>query len=154
MLDRRGSLGLSEEARLGLRVLGQVGSQQFQGDAALEFGVLGFVDNAHAALAEFFEQSVVGNGALGGGAFGTTRFLAPDGATEVASSAFVLVNGGREGWFVDTTGPFVLRATFKRIDPVDERHDQKVDALADDLALTKERGRRMAAVLGVLRRNE
>ena len=85
---------------------------------------------------------------------GTTRILAPDGVTEVVSTAFVLVNGGREGWFVDTTGPFVQRGTFKRIDPVDERHDQKVDALADDLALTKELVRRMAAVLGVLRRNE
>ncbi len=41
-----------------------------------------------------------------------------------------------------------------QIDPLDERHDEKVDALADDLALTKELVRRMAAALGVLRRDE
>ncbi len=85
---------------------------------------------------------------------GTSKLLAPDGVTELGSTAFVLVNGGREGWGITTTGPVVDLTTFKRIDPVDERHDEKVDALADDLALTKELVRRMAATLGVLRRDE
>ena len=33
----------------------------------------------------------------------TSKLLAPDGVTEIGSSAFVLVNGGREGWGIDTT---------------------------------------------------
>ena len=36
---------------------------------------------------------------------GTTRLLAPDGATEVVSTAFVLVNGGREGLVCRHNGP-------------------------------------------------
>jgi hypothetical protein len=31
---------------------------EFQGDEAAEFGVLGFVDDTHAATAELFEDTV------------------------------------------------------------------------------------------------
>ncbi len=84
----------------------------------------------------------------------TSKLLAPDGVTEIGSSAFVLVNGGREGWGIDTTGPVVSLTTFKRIDPVDEQHEAKVDALADDLANPQKLVRRIALALGVLRRGE
>jgi hypothetical protein len=33
--------------------------QEFQGNEAAEFGVLGFVDHTHAASADFFDDNVV-----------------------------------------------------------------------------------------------
>ena len=35
--------------------------QEFDGDVAFEFGVLGFVNDPHAACAEFFDNFVVKN---------------------------------------------------------------------------------------------
>lgn len=84
---------------------------------------------------------------------GTFSLLFPDG-TQRDVGAFVLVNGGREGWRLGTTGPQISVLIFKRIDVVDEQHDAKVDALAEELAFMKGLVRRIALHLGVLRRGE
>ena len=66
---------------------------------------------------------------------GTTRTLAPDGMTEVASSVFVLVNGGREGWSLDTTGPAVRGFTVKRIDADLDETQRLVRSIASRLGI-------------------
>ena len=42
--------------------LARVFGQEFQGDEAVEEGVFGFVDDAHSAAAESFEDAVVRDG--------------------------------------------------------------------------------------------
>ena len=52
MVDRRGQLGLTEEAVAERVVLGEIDGQELQRDPPLEPQVLGEVDHAHAAQAE------------------------------------------------------------------------------------------------------
>ncbi len=47
----RGCLSLDFEARAFLFAGGYLVRQEFDGDLALEFGVVGFVDDTHAAFA-------------------------------------------------------------------------------------------------------
>jgi hypothetical protein len=51
-----------DEPLLGVGVPRQFGWQKLEGHGALELGVLGLVDHAHPALAEFLEDLVVGYG--------------------------------------------------------------------------------------------
>jgi len=51
--------GFAAEAFEGLRVAGEFFGKKFEGDEAAEFRVFGFVDDSHAAAAEFFEDAVV-----------------------------------------------------------------------------------------------
>ena len=44
-----------------LRVLGNIVGKEFQGDEAIEFEVLGFVNHTHATSAEFLDDAIVGN---------------------------------------------------------------------------------------------
>ena len=45
-----------------LRVLGDVGGEEFEGHEAAQFGVFGLIDDTHPASAEFLENTVVRNG--------------------------------------------------------------------------------------------
>src|SRR5579863_8208046 len=62
MVQRRGgarfALKTFESLRIGCDVLGK----KFESDEAAEFGVFGFVDDAHSAAAEFFDDAVMRNG--------------------------------------------------------------------------------------------
>ncbi|MCL6632517.1 MAG: acyl--CoA ligase, partial [Alicyclobacillus herbarius] len=70
----------SAEAFKGLGITGEIVGKEFQGDRAAEFGVFGFIDDAHAASADAGEDLVMGNGLAnegvsaghGGGYKGTT----------------------------------------------------------------------------------
>jgi hypothetical protein len=62
MIESRGSLSLAAEAGEGLRVTGDVGRKEFEGDKAVETSVLGLVNHTHAAPAEFLEDSEMRDG--------------------------------------------------------------------------------------------
>ena len=62
MIERRGRLGLTNEAAVGVLVLEQVGSEELQGHETVELCVLGLVDHAHPALADFLDDFVMRNG--------------------------------------------------------------------------------------------
>ena len=62
MIQRGGGLGFAFETGQGLRIFGYIVRQEFQGDEAVKFGVFGFVDYAHAAAAEFFDDAVMRDG--------------------------------------------------------------------------------------------
>jgi hypothetical protein len=59
MIQSRGGLGFAQETLLFLTAPHQIRGKKFQGDGALEFGILGFVDGAHAALPDLLGNSVV-----------------------------------------------------------------------------------------------
>jgi len=54
-----GRLGFDEEPLLELGGVHQVGRQEFQGDRTLELDVLGLVDDAHAAVADFLDDPIL-----------------------------------------------------------------------------------------------
>jgi hypothetical protein len=59
VIEGRGGAGFAAEALDGLEMRGKFVGKEFQGDAAAEAGVLGTVNNAHAATAQTFEDAVV-----------------------------------------------------------------------------------------------
>jgi hypothetical protein len=59
MIQRGCCPGLSLEALTPLRVVGEVIGQKFQGDKATEAGILGLVDDTHAAGAELLQDAIV-----------------------------------------------------------------------------------------------
>ena len=61
MVQRRGGASLALEALERRRVLGQLGGQELERDAAAEARVLGFVDDAHPAASEPAHDRVMGN---------------------------------------------------------------------------------------------
>ncbi len=62
MIERGGGAGLAAETFDSLGVMGDIIRQKFESDVAAEAGVGSFVNDAHAAAAEFFEDVVMGNG--------------------------------------------------------------------------------------------
>ena len=62
MIESRGGTRLAAKAFERLRVLREEIGEEFEGYEAAEFGVLGFVDYAHAAAANFFDDAVVRDG--------------------------------------------------------------------------------------------
>src|SRR5882762_434369 len=62
MIEGGSGAGFAEEAFERLRIAVRVLWEKFQGDAAAELGVFGFVDDAHAAASKFAEDFVVGDG--------------------------------------------------------------------------------------------
>ena len=62
MVESGRGAGLAAETFEGLRVLGKILGQEFEGDEAAEFGVFRLVNHAHAATAEFFDDAVVRDG--------------------------------------------------------------------------------------------
>ncbi len=57
-----GSLGFTLKAAQSLRIAGYFFGKKFQCDETVETRVFGFVDDAHAAAAEFFDDAVMRNG--------------------------------------------------------------------------------------------
>ena len=62
VVQRRGGLRLNFKAHAFFLAGGDLAWQEFDGDVAFEFRVLGFVDHAHAALTELRENFVMENG--------------------------------------------------------------------------------------------
>ena len=62
MVQRGSGLGFAAKALQRLAVLGDVFGEELQGDEAIEPGVFGFVDDAHAATAQLFDDAVVRDG--------------------------------------------------------------------------------------------
>ena len=62
MLDAGDGLGLATEADDGVRLGACSGKNHLQGDQAFEASLLGLVDHAHAALAQFAEDHVAADG--------------------------------------------------------------------------------------------
>jgi hypothetical protein len=59
-----------------LWVARKIGGQEFQGDEAAQFGVLGLVNHTHPAAAQLFDDAVVENGAaVNGGSIGHRRYM-------------------------------------------------------------------------------
>ncbi len=54
-------LGFPNEALTGVVVAGQLRGKKLEGHEAVELGVLGFVDDPHAAPAELLEHAIVGD---------------------------------------------------------------------------------------------
>src|SRR5215475_399881 len=63
MVKRRGGTRLAPEALEGMRIILDVGRQKLERDEASEFGVSGFVDDAHPAATEFLDDPIVRNDA-------------------------------------------------------------------------------------------
>ena len=61
VIEGGGGAGFAAETIEGLRIVRGFFREEFQGDHALETGVFGFVNDAHAAAADFFEDAVMGN---------------------------------------------------------------------------------------------
>src|SRR5580700_12249612 len=59
MIQRRSGLRFAFKTRQRLRIFGYFVGQKFQRDEAVQLGVLGFVDDAHAAAAQFLDDAVV-----------------------------------------------------------------------------------------------
>jgi len=77
MIEGRGSLGFAPKASESMRIASDIGREEFQGDAAVEADVLGLIDHAHSAAAEFFEDEVMRDGKTnqGGGVLHLAHIL-------------------------------------------------------------------------------
>jgi len=62
MFEGRGGLRLLDEAPLGIGIGLEMVRKKLQCDKPVELGVSGFVNNAHATGAEFFQNLVLRNG--------------------------------------------------------------------------------------------
>ena len=63
VIEGGGGAGFALEAFESGAIFGHIVGEEFQGDEATEGGVFGFVDHAHAAATEFFDNAIVGDGA-------------------------------------------------------------------------------------------
>ena len=59
MIQSRGGAGLTPEALERLGIVRQAVWQKLEGDKAVELDVLGLIDDAHPAAADFFQDSVM-----------------------------------------------------------------------------------------------
>ena len=64
VIERRSGAGLAAKAFEGQRVARKLVRQELEGDEAAELGVFGFIDHAHAAIAQLFEDAVVRDGLI------------------------------------------------------------------------------------------
>ena len=62
VVERRGGARLALKALEGLAVLGHLRGQELDRHLAAEIGVLGLIDDPHAATSQLGDDSVVGNG--------------------------------------------------------------------------------------------
>jgi hypothetical protein len=62
MIESRGGTRLATKAFQGLRVLREAIGQEFEGYEAAKLGVFGFIDHAHTAPTNLFDDAVVRNG--------------------------------------------------------------------------------------------
>src|SRR5882762_364067 len=61
MIQSGGGLGLALEAGESLRIASDFRREEFKGHEAVQLGVFRFVDHAHPATAQFFEDVIVRN---------------------------------------------------------------------------------------------
>ena len=61
VIERGGGARFAAKSFEGLRILRDIFGKKFEGDETAEVCVFGFVDDAHAATTEFFDDAVVGN---------------------------------------------------------------------------------------------
>ncbi len=61
MIQRGRGASFSAKALSGLRVAGKLFGKKFQRDESPKFEILGFVNHAHTAGAEFLQDSIMGN---------------------------------------------------------------------------------------------
>jgi hypothetical protein len=59
MVQRAGGAGFAFEAFEGLRIASEIVGEKFESDEAAKTRVFGFVDDAHSAAAEFFDDAVM-----------------------------------------------------------------------------------------------
>jgi hypothetical protein len=62
MIESGGGFGFTAKAFEGLAILSYIERKKFESDKTIETSVFGFVDDAHATTAKFFQDAVVGNG--------------------------------------------------------------------------------------------
>ncbi len=62
MIEGGGGLGFALEAGESLRVFGDVVGEELERDETVQADVFSFVNDTHAAAAEFFDDAVVGDG--------------------------------------------------------------------------------------------
>ena len=76
MVQGGGGAGFALEAIERLWIVREIVGEKFESDEAAEAGVFGFVDDAHSAAAEFFDDAVMGDGLAdeGGGVGHWRRF--------------------------------------------------------------------------------
>jgi hypothetical protein len=82
VIEGRSGAGLALEALKRLAVLRHFGGKKFQGHAATELGILGFIHHAHATRANLFEDVVM-------------RESLPDKRSRVRHQAHILDGHGR-----------------------------------------------------------
>ena len=59
MIQCRCGAGFAQKALTGLPVVGDVIGQELEGDEAVQLGVLGLVDNTHAASAQSLQNPIM-----------------------------------------------------------------------------------------------
>ena len=62
MIKRRSGLRLALETDEGLRIPGHFLRQELEGNETMQPGIFGFIDHAHPATAELFQNPVMGDG--------------------------------------------------------------------------------------------
>jgi hypothetical protein len=65
MVEGGDGLGFAFEESPPFRILSKTFRQKLDGNVSVELQVSGFPDNSHAALAEFLEKTVMGDGLAG-----------------------------------------------------------------------------------------
>jgi hypothetical protein len=61
MVQSGSGFSFATETLQGLAILGNIVGQEFESDKAVEAGVLGFVDHAHPAATQLFDDAVMRN---------------------------------------------------------------------------------------------
>jgi len=61
VIQSGGGLGFALKAGESLRIASDFGREEFESHEAMELGVFRFVDHAHPATAQFFEDVIAGN---------------------------------------------------------------------------------------------
>ena len=62
VIEGRGGLGLAFETKQRFLVVREIVGQEFEGNETVEFGVFGFIDDAHTTATEFFDNAIVSDG--------------------------------------------------------------------------------------------
>src|SRR3984893_10714528 len=62
MVQGRSCTGFAPETLQSLRILRDIIGQELEGDKATKLGVLGFIDNTHAATAQLLDDAVMRDG--------------------------------------------------------------------------------------------
>ena len=61
VIERGGGFGFALKTCQGLGIFGEFAGKKFKSDETVQAGVLGFINHAHSATTQFFDDAVVGN---------------------------------------------------------------------------------------------